>query len=135
MKRLLTIPLLFVASTLCRAADVTVMIPHSHSYSLQVVCIVDESYNSRFKQLIDADGFSADHTNLESAGKLIEFVLGDDEHSDCSDNPGIIINITVPNRNDVYVVTILTRPGKGYWDITKVDGHFSKTITVQAPAL
>src|SRR5271157_3006054 len=127
MKRILALmSLLFVMAVSAHAGTVTVVVSNYHDYGKGMICVVDPGYVGQFKVLID--GINVNHTNRNSALSLIGF-FSDVDKDACYNVPvSGTGRINVPNRDEVYVVTIvLTTSGSAtYWNITNLEGTFDQ---------
>jgi hypothetical protein len=129
--------MLFVMAVSASAGTVTVVISNYQSYGKGMICVVDPEFQGQFQLLHRADDFNTERTDRNSALKLLAFFKDVDQNACYAIPPAGTGRITVPDRDEVYVVTvILTTSGSAtYWNITNLEGTFDQVVSVDAPSL
>ena len=136
MKHLFSAILVLFLSSICWGANVQVMAMNYEFYGTGAVCVVNGEHNADFESVFHADNFSTDHNNIMSMYRLAGFLDGTPGNADCYDLPRSVGSVNVPNRDNVYVVVLLThkdsegKADRAYWKITNLDGNFGQTVTV-----
>lgn len=129
MKRFLrSFAWLLAASTAGLAATEHLTISDYNQYGSGMVCVTDAEYRARFDNLIHASDFSADHTNRESALKLMNFFKDVDKDAcyKLADNGATGGgNFPIPDKVNTYVVVVVyekTHASHVYWHVTDAVG-------------
>src|SRR5271154_6890292 len=123
MKRLAILFAFLAITATASASNVTVVATNFSDYGKGMVCVVDPSINGQFQNLFHASDFNTDRTSRTSAAKLLGFFTDGKNaiNGDCYSLPASGTGtVPIPDRDDVYVVTILVANdgSKAYWNIT-----------------
>lgn len=130
--------LLIVASSASFAATEHLLVSDYNQYSSGMVCVTDAEYHARLDNLIHASDFSSDHTNRQSAVKLMKFFSEVDKdacykiHDNGATGGG---DFQIPDRGNTYVVVVVYEKAHAshvYWHVEDAVG-VEQVITVDPP--